>query len=76
MGSSVSADNGDGTGAEMTGILNNANIQGQAGAGTDIDEVAAATTKLRTVGFTEPDAVVHHPDDWSSSELGEREGRV
>ena len=36
----------------MTGILNNANIQWQAGAGTDIDEVAAATTKLRTVGLT------------------------
>lgn len=61
--------NGDGTGAEMTGILENANIQAQAGAGTDIDEIAAAITKLRTVGFTEPDAVVLHPDDSNSSEL-------
>ncbi len=60
---------GDGVSPNLEGILTNSGIQAQAGAGTDIEELLAAITKLRTVGFTEPDYVVMHPSDWNSAEL-------
>jgi len=62
--------NGSGVGAEILGIRNVAGIQSQAkGADTIPDAVFKAITKVRTIGFFEPDGFVVHPNDWQRLKL-------
>lgn len=62
--------NGTGSGAQITGVLQTSGIQTQAmGGDTAIDAIHKAKTKIRTVGFFEPDAVVVHPNDWEAIRL-------
>lgn len=58
---------GTGTGDDMTGILNTANIITRAkGSETSLETVHLAAMDLRTgADYTEPDVVVLHPDDYS-----------
>jgi ATP-dependent protease ClpP protease subunit len=57
--------NGDGTGTNVTGILQTAGIQTQAkGADTNLDAIHKGLTKVRAVAFFEPDAVVINPNDY------------
>lgn len=60
--------NGDGTGSRITGILNTAGIQTQAGGGASSipDAFFKAITKVRAIGFFEPDYVVMNPFDWQN----------
>lgn len=61
---------GSGSGANLTGILNVSGIQTQAlGADVRIDAFYKAITKIRAVGFFEPDGIVVHPDDWTDIRL-------
>jgi len=61
--------NGDGTGVNMTGILNTAGIQTQArGADAQVDAIYKGITKIREQ-FMEPDAVVLNPADWQTIRL-------
>jgi HK97 family phage major capsid protein len=57
--------NGDGTGENLTGILNTSGIQVQAFvAGTNLfDSIYGGITKARWTGFVEPNAIVVHPTD-------------
>jgi HK97 family phage major capsid protein len=57
--------NGDGTGENLTGIMNTSGIQIQAFvAGTNLfDSIYGGITKCRWTGFVEPNAVVIHPTD-------------
>lgn len=57
--------NGNGSGANITGLLNASSIQTQA-RGSDSNEVAVlkAITACRATGFAEPDGVVIHPLNW------------
>jgi HK97 family phage major capsid protein len=63
--------NGDGTSNRITGVLNTGSIQTEAAAAsaTTIDAVHKALTKVRTVGFFEPDAIVMNPLDWQTIRL-------
>lgn len=62
--------NGDGVGANMTGILNTTGIQTQAlGADTRPDAIHKGITKIRSVGFFEPDGIVINPNDWEDLRL-------
>lgn len=57
--------NGTGSGNQITGILQTSGIQTQAkGGDTNADAIHKAITKVRAVGFYEPDALVIHPTDW------------
>jgi HK97 family phage major capsid protein len=57
--------NGAGTGQQITGILQTTGIQTQAkGTDTNADAIHKAITKIRSVGFFEPDGMVIHPTDW------------
>jgi HK97 family phage major capsid protein len=59
--------NGTGANNQITGLLQTAGIQTQAqGGGTAPDAVMLAATKVRTVGFYEPDAVIMNTTDWSN----------
>lgn len=62
--------NGDGTGVNLTGLLNTAGILTQA-RGTDpgVDAVFKAIVKLRAVGFVEPNAILMNPLDWQNIRL-------
>ena len=62
--------NANGTGNDIKGLLQFTGIQTQA-QGTDIavDAVFKAITKVRTIGFFEPDAIVMHPNDLQSFRL-------
>jgi HK97 family phage major capsid protein len=61
---------GNGTPPNLTGILNVSGIQTQAtGTDTNADAIYKALTKVRTVGFFEPDAVVIHPNNWTPIRL-------
>jgi len=61
---------GDGTGVNLTGILNIAGIQTQAkGADPQPDAVLKAMMKLEVVGQAMPDAGVFHPYDWQDIRL-------
>ena len=59
--------NGNGTGENLTGILQTAGIQTTGSAGTDIDAVVDAIAKVRTVGRRKPTGLVIHPNDWYST---------
>jgi HK97 family phage major capsid protein len=57
--------NGDGNAPNMTGILQTSGIQTQAvGSDTNLDAIHKALTKVRSVGFFEPDGIVLHPTDY------------
>lgn len=61
---------GSGSGAHLTGITQTAGIQTQAkGSDPTPDAFYKAITKIRSVGFFEPDAVVVHPNDWTDIRL-------
>jgi HK97 family phage major capsid protein len=62
--------NGTGTPPQITGFLVKTGVQTQAAAGdTNIDTLYKAMTKVRTVGFAEPTAVVAHPNNWTPIRL-------
>lgn len=66
--------NGTGSGAQITGILQTSGIQTQAqGSDTNADAIHKAITKVRSVGFFEPDALVCHPTDWQLLRLAKDE---
>lgn len=62
--------NGTGTPPQITGFLVKSGVQTQAAGGdTNIDTIYKAMTKVRTVGFAEPTAVVVHPNNWTPIRL-------
>lgn len=63
--------NGDGASNRITGVLNTGSIQTEAaGASTNnVDAIHKALTKVRSVGFFEPDAIVMNPTDWQTIRL-------
>jgi HK97 family phage major capsid protein len=62
--------NGDGTGANLLGLLNVSGILTQAkGADTNVDAIYKAITKVRTQGFWEPDGIVIDPTNWTPIRL-------
>lgn len=62
--------NGTGTPPQITGFLVKSGVQTQAAAGdTNIDTLYKAMTKVRTIGFAEPTAVVTHPNNWTPIRL-------
>lgn len=62
--------NGTGTPPQITGFLVKSGVQTQAAAGdSNIDAIYKAMTKVRTVGFAEPTAVVVHPNNWTPIRL-------
>lgn len=61
---------GAGTGSQITGVLVTSGIQSQAlAADTKPDAIHKAITKIRTIGFFEPDGIVIHPNDWQELRL-------
>jgi HK97 family phage major capsid protein len=61
--------NGDGTGQNLTGLLNQAGIGTQAkGADTPADAIHKALTIVR-LQYVEPNAVALHPTDWQTLRL-------
>lgn len=57
--------NGTGSGNQITGILQTSGIQTQAkGGDSNFIALHKAVTKIRAVGFYEPDGLVIHPTDW------------
>ena len=66
--------NGSGTAPQITGILQTSGIQTQvcgtlSTTNTVADNVFRAITKIRTVGYLEPDAIVVHPTDYQIMRL-------
>jgi HK97 family phage major capsid protein len=62
--------NGNGDGNNIRGVLQVSGIQTEAvGAGTNLDAVHRAITKVRAIGFMEPDSVIFHPTDWQHLKL-------
>jgi HK97 family phage major capsid protein len=62
--------NGNGSGSNLTGILQTSGIQTEAlGVNTRADAIYRAMTKIRSVGFFEPDGIVIHPNDWQDIRL-------
>lgn len=62
--------NGNGSGSNLTGILQTSGIQTEAlGSNTRADAIYRAMTKIRSVGFFEPDGIVIHPNDWQDIRL-------
>jgi HK97 family phage major capsid protein len=61
--------NGDGTGQNLTGILNTSGISTQArGTDTDVDAIHKAITLIR-LQYVEPNAVALHPNNWETIRL-------
>lgn len=66
--------NGDGTGENLTGIINTSNILTQAkSSDTVVDAIHKAMTQIR-LGFLEPNGVALHPTDWELIRLSKEEG--
>lgn len=62
--------NGNGTGANLLGVLNTPGIQTQAKAADPIpDAVYKAMVKVRVTGRAVPNAIIMHPTDWQSVRL-------
>ena len=61
--------NGDGTGENVTGILNTSGTQSQAWDTDILTTTRKARTKVRTVGRSTPTAYVLHPLDWEKIDL-------
>jgi HK97 family phage major capsid protein/HK97 family phage prohead protease len=62
--------NGSGNTNQIKGLLNFSGIQTQAQAGDSApDAIHKAITKVRAVGFFEPDAIVMHPTDYQGIRL-------
>lgn len=62
--------NADGTGNQITGILQTVGIQTQVqGGDTVLDMILKAIVKIRSVGFFEPDAIVMNPNDLQNIRL-------
>lgn len=66
---------GAGTGSQITGITATAGIQNQpvgvlSATNTVADNIHRAITKIRTIGFAEPDGIAIHPTDWQILRLG------
>lgn len=62
--------NGDGTGVNLTGIMNRTGVQTQAmGGDTAVDAIYKAVTLVRVNAFMEPDGLVVHPNDWQQIRL-------
>lgn len=68
---------GTGVSVQIKGLLSFSGIQTQAlAADTVPDAIHKAITKVRTVGFFEPDHIVLHPNDWQDIRLmKDNEGR-
>jgi HK97 family phage major capsid protein len=60
--------NGDGTGENLTGILNTGSILTQALSGTVADTIHMGITQIR-LGFVEPNGIALHPNDWQDLRL-------
>lgn len=59
--------NGTGVGNQITGILQTSGIQTEAkGGDTNFVAFYKAITKIRAVGFYEPDGMAIHPTDWQT----------
>lgn len=60
---------GDGLGTNLLGMVPAAIAAGSTigSAGTDLDAVVAAMTRIRTTAFVEPDTIILHPGDWGSA---------
>lgn len=59
--------NGSGVAPEMNGLLNLSGIQTHTlGADTIIDAVKKMATKVETIAFATPNAIVMHPDLWTT----------
>lgn len=57
--------NGNGVGSNLLGIMQTPTVQTQAKGGDPFfDAIYKAFTKIRTVGYFEPDGYVTHPNDW------------
>lgn len=62
--------NGNGTAPNITGYLNTSGINAHSkGADSVLDALYKGKEKVRTIGRAEPDAIVIHPDDWSTIRL-------
>lgn len=63
--------NGDGTSTKITGVLSTSGIQTEAaGASANpLEAIHKAITKVRSVGFFQPDSIVMHPNDWQDARL-------
>ena len=58
---------GDGSGENLTGILQTAGILTVGSAGTDIDAIVDAIKAIRVTGRRRATGLVIHPDDWYST---------
>lgn len=61
--------NGDGSGENLTGILNTSGIATQAWSTDILTTTRKARTKVRTEGRATPNAYVLHPTDWETLDL-------
>lgn len=63
--------NGTGASNQITGVLNVSGIQTEdaSASSTPADAIYKAITKVRSVGFVEPDAIVIHPNDYRDLKL-------
>lgn len=61
--------NGDGTAPNLSGILDNANLQSLALAGDRFDAIYEGIKKVRVTGRANPNVVIFHPNDWQQLRL-------
>ncbi|MCA1841966.1 MAG: phage major capsid protein [Actinobacteria bacterium] len=63
--------NGNGTGTNLTGLLNRSGLQAAQAVGTDtrVDAIYKEITKIRANAFLEPSGIVVHPTDWQTIRL-------
>jgi HK97 family phage major capsid protein len=59
--------NRSGVAPDLVGLVATPAIQTTGSAGTDLDAIATAMNIVRTAVFMEPDTIVMHPNDWSST---------